>query len=291
MQNEKLVKLDIKTLERYSGIKAHTIRAWEQRFKVFEPSRTAGNRRLYGADELKTLLDFSVLNRYGTSISKLLQFSPDDITRKISHLKTTGAKKDIILNQLVLAYVESDIACFENLLSEYSVEHGSHKCAVEVIIPFIECVGLYGYIDQRPSTHFVVTAIRKKLHQASETVTSSSTAYTAVMFLPANQHFDLLLLHMAYLLEQSGIRILYLGTNVAGNILKNVVDQYNPDVLVSYLIPGKNTDDLLKLQTIASGHKNLYVGTPPGGIISPVSGLRTVCYRDIATPIKSQLRF
>lgn len=291
LHNEKVVKLDIKTLERYSGIKAHTIRAWEQRFKVFEPSRTAGNRRFYGADELKMLLDFSVLNRYGTSISKLLQFSPDDIRHKIGLLKNTGAKKDIVLNQLVLAYVASDIVSFESLLSEYALEHSAHKCAVDVIIPFIECVGLYGYINQRPSTHFVVTAIRKKLHQASETVIDSHSAYTALLFLPANQHFDLLLLLMAYLLEQSGVRVLYLGTNVAGNSLKNVVEQYQPDVLISYLVPGRNADDLNKLQAIGSEHKNLYVGTAPGEELPLSSGLRSVCYRDIAASIKSQPRF
>ena len=37
----------IKDLEQLSGIKAHTIRAWEQRFKLIQPKRTDTNIRFY----------------------------------------------------------------------------------------------------------------------------------------------------------------------------------------------------------------------------------------------------
>jgi DNA-binding transcriptional MerR regulator len=33
----------IKDLERLSGIKAHTIRIWEQRYNLFKPDRTTTN--------------------------------------------------------------------------------------------------------------------------------------------------------------------------------------------------------------------------------------------------------
>ncbi|MEL6972316.1 MAG: MerR family transcriptional regulator, partial [Bacteroidota bacterium] len=43
----------IKDLEKLSGIKAHTIRIWEQRYGILEPQRTKTNIRYYQDEDLK----------------------------------------------------------------------------------------------------------------------------------------------------------------------------------------------------------------------------------------------
>ena len=48
----------IKDLENLSGIKAHTIRIWEKRYKLLEPERSDTNIRSYN---LKTFRNFSIL--------------------------------------------------------------------------------------------------------------------------------------------------------------------------------------------------------------------------------------
>ena len=50
----------IKDLEKISGIKAHTIRIWEQRYQFLQPQRTETNIRTYSSDELKTILNVSL---------------------------------------------------------------------------------------------------------------------------------------------------------------------------------------------------------------------------------------
>jgi MerR family transcriptional regulator, light-induced transcriptional regulator len=55
----------IKELESLSGIKAHTIRIWEQRYQFLKPSRTSTNIRRYNNEELKTLLTVALLNKHG----------------------------------------------------------------------------------------------------------------------------------------------------------------------------------------------------------------------------------
>ena len=57
----------IKDLENLSGIKAHTIRIWEQRYQFLKPSRTGTNIRFYSNEELKTILNISpndLIRRY-----------------------------------------------------------------------------------------------------------------------------------------------------------------------------------------------------------------------------------
>jgi len=43
----------IKELENFSGVKAHTIRIWEQRYTLFQPSRTETGIRYYNDEDLK----------------------------------------------------------------------------------------------------------------------------------------------------------------------------------------------------------------------------------------------
>ncbi|MDZ7845734.1 MAG: MerR family transcriptional regulator [Owenweeksia sp.] len=62
-------KYSIRDLEHLSGIKAHTIRAWEQRYNLIEPQRTNTNIRYYGDDDLKKILNVAVLVKGGMRIS------------------------------------------------------------------------------------------------------------------------------------------------------------------------------------------------------------------------------
>ena len=63
-------KFSIKDLENFTGIKAHTIRAWEQRYQLLNPQRTATNIRYYTDADLKLLLNVNLLNQQGVKISK-----------------------------------------------------------------------------------------------------------------------------------------------------------------------------------------------------------------------------
>lgn len=57
MHSQFTQKYQIKDLETISGIKAHTIRIWEQRYDIFNPERSATNIRYYSDADLKKLLN------------------------------------------------------------------------------------------------------------------------------------------------------------------------------------------------------------------------------------------
>src|SRR5258705_9569704 len=76
----------IKDLENLSGIKAHTIRVWEQRYSFIKPQRTETNIRYYSNDELKTILNIALLNKNGYKISHIDKMPPEEIRTKIVSL-------------------------------------------------------------------------------------------------------------------------------------------------------------------------------------------------------------
>jgi len=81
----------IKDLENFSGIKAHTIRIWEKRYKILEPDRTDSNIRTYSETELKKILNVAYLNRNGLKISKIARLEDDELTQQVM---TVSGKHD-----------------------------------------------------------------------------------------------------------------------------------------------------------------------------------------------------
>ena len=61
----------IKCIESITGIKAHTLRIWEQRYGFIKPKRTDTNIRYYDDADLKLILNVSILNNYGLKISEI----------------------------------------------------------------------------------------------------------------------------------------------------------------------------------------------------------------------------
>ena len=88
----------IKDLENLSGIKAHTIRIWEQRYSFLKPSRTDTNIRIYSNEELKTILNVALLNKYGYKISHINKMNESEVKEKILSLNQTEAQQERIIN-------------------------------------------------------------------------------------------------------------------------------------------------------------------------------------------------
>jgi len=70
-------KLFIKDIENISGIKAHTIRIWEQRYNIINPKRTDTGIRYYDDEDLRFILNISILNNNGYKISKIAKMGMD----------------------------------------------------------------------------------------------------------------------------------------------------------------------------------------------------------------------
>ena len=78
-----MLHYSIKDLEKLSGIKAHTLRIWEQRYGILKPERTNTNIRLYSNQELKHILNIAILNNKGYKISKIAELSNEQIAHEV----------------------------------------------------------------------------------------------------------------------------------------------------------------------------------------------------------------
>lgn len=84
----------IRDLENFSGIKAHTIRIWEKRYRILVPERTDSNIRTYSEAELKKILNIAYLNRNGLKISKIAKLDEDELTQKVMAVSGSNDNPD-----------------------------------------------------------------------------------------------------------------------------------------------------------------------------------------------------
>lgn len=207
----------IKDLENLSGIKAHTIRMWEQRYDFLKPGRTESNIRHYDGKELKKLLNIALLNKAGFRISLINRMSEEEMSKKILALTLPFAQEQNILTELLASMMELNTARFDQLLEKHICEKGFSKSVQYVVFPFLEKIGLLwttGHMTVAQE-HAAVSVIRQKFIVAIENTRSRIRRNVNFMlFLPEGEFHELGLLYVWFLLRSRGIPVLYLGANM-----------------------------------------------------------------------------
>lgn len=228
----------IRDLENLSGIKAHTIRIWEQRYTFLKPHRTNTNIRYYSNDELKTVLNIALLNKYGFKISHIEKMQATEIRDKILSLGDARAIQERIVNDLVQEMVDMEFDRFEKIIANYIIAKGIERTVIQIIFPFLEKIGilwLTGHVSPAQE-HLVTNIIRQKLIVGIEsTISPVRLDKTCLLFLPEGEHHELGLLFMYYLLKSRGARVIYLGANVPVKDAQYVIKSKKPDMVFVHL--------------------------------------------------------
>lgn len=234
----------IKDLEKISGIKAHTIRIWEQRYQFLQPQRTETNIRTYSSDELKTILNVSLLNKYGFKISHIDKMSAEQMEEKILNLNQIDAQKERVVNALIKEMVSLNMANFERQLDTYIGQKGIDKTILEIIFPFMERVGILWVTNHiNPAQeHLATNVIRQKIILGIEKLPPIlQYSKRIVLFMPEGEYHEIGLLYVQYLLKQRGFYVDYLGANVPMVDLRFLSEFHKVDYLYCHLTsPAKN---------------------------------------------------
>lgn len=268
----------IKDLENLSGIKAHTIRIWEQRYSFLKPQRSCTNIRYYDNEQLKMLLNIALLNKYGFRISQIDKMKPEEICEKILSLGGCEAVQERIVNELVKEMIDLETDRFECCVNRYIEANGIEKAVCEIIFPFLEKIGILwqtGHIIPAQE-HFVSNIIRQKLIVAIDGLPTQKDGPRCMLYLPPDEYHELGLLFVSYLLKRRGARLIYLGANVPLEDAQSVANTLHPEMAFIHLTstcPNLNFDRFLR-----SVHQHM--PTLP----TFISGYPTCCYQKETPP-------
>jgi DNA-binding transcriptional MerR regulator len=227
----------IKDLEHLSGIKAHTIRIWEQRYELINPKRTDTNIRYYDDRDLKLILNVSLLKENGFKISKIAEMSEGEIQREVIRLTETNLRYPEQIHALTICMVDMDEDRFEKIMSTNILKLGFEKTMLNIIYPFLSKIGILwqtGAINPAQE-HFISNLVRQKLIVAIDNQYVSSTIQSKkyVLFLPEGELHEMSLLFADYVIKSRQNRSIYLGQSLPVGDLEQVCDIHRPDFLIT----------------------------------------------------------
>ncbi|WP_310394955.1 MerR family transcriptional regulator [Hymenobacter sp.] len=228
----------ISDLEQLSGIKAHTIRMWEQRYGLLHPVRTATNIRTYSNDDLRRLLNVTTLCARGQRISQVARLNDAEMKEAVLACCDDAHDYHLQVNALLAAMLELDEPRLDQLFSEAAHSLGFEQMMLYVAYPLLQRIGLMwlaGTVNPAQE-HLLAHLLRQKMLAATDALPGvSPTARRWALFLPAEELHELALLFMNYALRARGQHTLYLGQNLPTADLETVHETYQPDVVVAVL--------------------------------------------------------
>ncbi len=212
-------QFSIKDLENYTGVKAHTIRIWEQRYGLLKPERTDSNIRKYSDDELKTLLNISLLNNRGHKISEIAKMDDLKIRQLIEEYSSTDQNDDSIIATLKLAMLNFDEKLFCDIVDLRIATQGLENTFLHVMVPFLREIGVLWQTSTicPAQEHFISNLIRQKIyaqidkHGIREPKKDSPTY---VFYLPEMEFHEISLLMLCHMFRTRGYKTIFLGQSV-----------------------------------------------------------------------------
>ncbi len=230
----------IRDLEKLTGIKAHTIRIWEQRYNLITPARTETNIRYYTDENLRLLFNIALLNRNGLKISKVAKMKPSEIAAKGAALTQSAVNNNSQIEALTLSMIDMDEAAFEHLFSGYLKSHGFEATMVDLIYPFLDklrVLWLTGSINPAQEK-FIGHLIRRKLMGIIDRlppVSPKNGAEKILLYSPEGESQELALLFMQYLIRRREIQAIYLGSGVNLSDLGDTCKLLNPNYVLTII--------------------------------------------------------
>jgi DNA-binding transcriptional MerR regulator len=279
-------QFSIKDIENLTGIKSHTLRIWEQRYGIPHPKRTATNIRYYDDNDLKLLLNVSMLNRQGHKISHLTKMDQAELERLALSYSESTSDTTVQVDALMTAMFNLDEPAFEKVLSSNLLKFGIEHTMTELFFPFMKRIGmLWQTGGVSPSfEHFMSNLIRQKLIVAIDSKSGSvkENPKSFILFLPETEIHELGLLFANYILKSRGHRTLYLGQNLPYTDLDSVTPQFKCEYIMTVLttipVKGSTQNFVENLANRFKNHKILITGfqVTAGAVIKPPSNVKLI---------------
>jgi MerR family transcriptional regulator, light-induced transcriptional regulator len=223
--------LRIGQLAKRTGVSPELLRAWEQRYGLLQPTRTAGGFRLYSvADEARVKrMQSLVAGGLAAAQAALLVLSGDEPQVASPPATTLEDAADDVTASLDRLDEQAANTALDRLFAAYTVE----TVLQEVIIPYLHRLGerwATGEVSVAQE-HFASNLIRGRLLGLAKGWGQGRGPGAILACVPGEQH-ELGLLAFGVALRRRGWRITYLGTDSPIRALADISRSLLPAVVV-----------------------------------------------------------
>ncbi|HBY95520.1 MAG: MerR family transcriptional regulator [Ardenticatenaceae bacterium] len=233
-----------KAVVRETGVPAATLRAWERRYGIPEPDRTASNYRLYSERDIALIRWLRERVESGLTISQAIE-----LFRHISrgeeplsvvpgeHRRTVELEQPLewgsLAQRLLDAFLAFDEQRAELVVGEAFAIYPVEDVITHLIQPVMVEVGERWQRDELPIPveHFATAFLVRKVMSLINTQPVNIDAPLVIAGCAPSEHHELGILLFTLFLRRQGLRLLYLGQNVPLIDLQDALETLQPAML------------------------------------------------------------
>ncbi|MDB5078182.1 MAG: hypothetical protein JWP00_106 [Chloroflexi bacterium] len=256
----------IKAVAHMAGITEPTLRAWEKRYDILAPTRTESGHRRYTKRDIYRVIWLKQRLEEGMSISQaaiLLHTQLDSaLVDEVSSEKpgwsrshpagmlekgynragnqdpldgsTLVRSPQVLVNQLLTAFLNYDEATAHNLLAEAASFYSPETVCIDIIQKVLCIIGEYWARNEITvaNEHFASTVCRARITAMLEGLPYPQRGPLVLTACGPQEFHELGILITTYCLRRHGWRVIYLGQNVPAIELEKDVRRLKPALVV-----------------------------------------------------------
>jgi methanogenic corrinoid protein MtbC1 len=293
-------RYNTKVVVRETGVPADTFRAWERRYRVPLPHRTATGQRLYSERDIALIRWLRDRTAEGLTASQAVRMLEDG--GEPGEVTDSPVAWTVLVSQLMTALLRLDAAAAEAVLAEAFALYAVEDVCIRLIAPILVAIGdgWHAGTISVGQEHFATELLRRKLQSllgVYDIVSGQATIVAACA--PGEQH-DVGLMILTLALVRRGYRVIYLGANVPTEGLRQVVQQVSADAVcisTTTPVPRDTMNEIARALRSLSDAPIMIVGGPgiddgtqfdPGERYSVVDGDATSAAKQIASLIAAR---
>jgi MerR family transcriptional regulator, light-induced transcriptional regulator len=256
-------RLRIGELSRRSGVSPDLLRAWERRYGLLRPSRSAGGLRLYSQDDLARVQAMQQHLAAGLAAAEAAAAATSQTHPAETTNGTTSARDE--LDAALLAFDEGrSHAVLDALIARFSLD----TVLSDVVLPYLHGLGERwerGEVSVAQE-HFASALLRGRLLGLARGWGQGLGPTALLACAPGEQH-DLGLIAFGLALRARGWRILYLGPDTPLDSLAETAEAAQPDIVViSAVDPDTLAASRRTITGLARNHRLAVGGAAANGV-------------------------
>jgi MerR family transcriptional regulator, light-induced transcriptional regulator len=242
---------NLKVVLNETGIAADTLRAWERRYGLPMPQRTAGGHRLYSQRDIETIKWLMKRQAEGLSISRAVDLWKEQVSAGADPLadsvpqasnSSSGVapyqSSDTTLDSLRTRWVDACLNFSESkaeqaLNQAFSIFPVEAVC-MEVLQKGMSEIGNLWYENRTTvqQEHFASGLAMRRLDALLSASPAPTRNQTVIVGCPPDEWHTLTPLMLALFLRRRGLNVLYLGANVPAARFTETIAQTRADAVV-----------------------------------------------------------
>ncbi len=263
-----------------TGLKADVLRAWEKRYDLPKPQRTAGGHRLYSAYDIEIIKWLKARQAEGLSISRAVDLWKEMLNAGINPFEKypniekeyriaendDNSRIENLKNNWLDACMKFDGKKAEEILNQAFALYPVETVCVEVLQRGLHLIGESWHQGKTAAQqeHFASALAARRLEALITATPAPTRKGTILVGCPPEELHTFPLLMLSLFLQRKGYTVIYLGADIPFEQVRYTAEMIKPNVIV---MAAQQLTTAATLQAVANSLKPLGIPFAFGGLI------------------------